>query len=245
MIEIIFLILCALVIGSWFIAIITLITLHDVKTINLEKALHRHPHARKWRGVTKLRAKLIYSENDRFLSQTSVRFALSRFQADTTTRFVEIIPRLEFPETVSGFFAAYHEIALTPFIKVRAVADIMPNVRRWPLFTRQDHATNWRDTWYGAYVWLLHVTNLVLLLYVSYVAFGADQPDFLMAYMTAFGLWLAWSITNHPLLVWRQKIAYLLLAPASFGYFLWRVFVAPFAPLRKIPLVPTIRRVLS
>jgi len=245
MIEIAFLVFCAVVLGGWAIGTVVLITTYDLKTIELEKSLRRHPHARKWRGVTSLRKNLVLREHGRTASEQSVRFALKRFQSDPRTRFVEIIPRLEFPQTLRGFFAAYHEIVLAPFIKVRAAANVHPAHQHWPTLSRKIRSKNRLDRWYGAYAWLIHVTNLMLLSYIGNIGINLDQPDFLLAYMSIFGLWLAWSISNHPLLHWRQKMVYLLLAPASLGYFLWRAVGAPFAPLRKIPLFHLLRRVLS
>ncbi len=248
MIEMIFLLCCAVIIGSWFVAVVLLITLRDLRIIALENERRRHPYARKWRGVTRLRRKLRVHGDEQSVPQKSFRFALAQFQANPAARFVEMIPYLAFPTTLQGLFVAYHSIALSPFIKVRAAANILPTSERWPQLKTRKRITGRLDAYYGLYVWLLQATNLLILLYVSYLMFAADQSGFLLAYIMAFGVWLAWSITNHPLLVWRQKVAYLVLAPTSFGYFLWRVIVAPFAPLlvplRKIPLISLVRQML-
>ncbi|MDB5183571.1 MAG: hypothetical protein JWO07_252 [Candidatus Saccharibacteria bacterium] len=245
MIELAFLALAVVVLGSFAVMVFAAITVSDLKTIAIEKALQLHPHARKWRGVTSLRKNLLFQQDERFIGPKTIRFALARFQANPILRFVEIIPRLEFPQTMHEFFAAYHQIALAPFIKVRALLNVHTRQQNWPTFAQKDLAPSFLDRLYPLYVWLVNVINLALFIYVANIAIALDQPDYLMAYMTAFGLWLAWSITNHPGLVWRQKIAYLILAPASFVYFLWRILAAPFSPLRQIDVRSIFRILLS
>jgi hypothetical protein len=179
------------------------------------------------------------------LEKTALRDANVHLQYNESTRFVQIIPRLEFPQTMMQFFVAYHRIALAPFIRVRATFGIRPNDSFWPVLERKNLQPNQFEKYYAGAKWVVNATNLALFLYVANIAVILDQPDYLMAYMTAFGMWLAWSITNYPRLVLRQKLAYLLLAPAAFVYFLWRIMAAPFAPLHFISVQPILRRVLS
>jgi hypothetical protein len=245
MIELIFLATALLVLGGWAIIVMASITIADIKTINLERSLRQHPHARKWRGVTKLRKKLQMDEAGSRISKKDIRFAQARFQNDDSIRFVEIIPQLEFPQTTRQFFAAYRMITLAPFIRVRATLDVRSSDAFWPTLTNKNLKTTKFEKLYTSGLVILTTFNLALILYTGYIAIVVGLPDYLLGYGVIFGLWLAWSITNHPLLVWRQKVAYLFLAPASFGYFVWRALAAPFAPLRRVDIRPLLRRVLS
>lgn len=241
--EIALLLIVAITLSTWVLFVIVMLTIADLRTIVLEKALRRHPHARKWRGVTKLRALLQLHGDEKLVSHPAMRFALARFQAKPSTRFVEILPLMIFPQTTAQFFAAYRIFALAPFLKVRGLMSIRSS-QQWPILTQPDIAKTRWERYYAVGVWLLSCTHVVLLAYVCLIA-TLGETSYLLFYIAGFGLWLAWSICNYPGIAPIQKVVYVPLIPVSFGYFLWRAIIAPFAPLRLLRLLVARRPVLS
>ena len=273
--DVSFLLFCLVFVAGWAIVAILALTLYDVRTIQLEKAVRQHPHARRWRNRPAISvvssktlsataeqairhgtyrkvtfidsgSELLLSMNgSEHLYKTALRHSVTRLQYNQKTRFVEIIPTLAFPETTQQFFEAYRAIALAPFIKLRAVLNIQPPRRRWPTLSHRQLTVTWREHYYALITWALLVTNALLFIYVGYIAIALGQPEYLLAYIIVFCLWLAWSIANHPHVSSWQKVAFLLLAPASLGYFLWRVFAAPLTSIREIVLLPIRHKMLS
>ena len=241
--EITLLLIVILTLSSWILFVIIALTIADLRTITLEKALRRHPHARKWRGVTKLRARLRLHGDEKLVSRSALRFALAKFQANSSTRFVEILPIMIFPQTTAQFFAAYHMFSLAPFVKLRSVISIRSK-QQWPILIQPDITNTWRERCYAVGLWILGCINIVLLAYICFIA-TLGENSYLLAYISGFALWLAWSICSYPGIALSQRIVYLLLIPVSFGYFLWRAIIAPFAPLRLLRLLVARRPVLS
>lgn len=241
--EIALLLIVTTTLSAWILFVVVMLTIADLRTIVLEKALRRHPHARKWRGVTKLRARLNFHDNESLIRQPAMRFALARFQAKPSTRFVEILPLMIFPQTTAQFFAAYRIFALAPFLKVRGLMSIRSS-QQWPILTQPDIAKTRWERYYAVGVWLLGCIHVVLLAYICLIAM-LGETSYLLFYIAGFGLWLAWSICNYPGIAPIQKVVYVLLMPVSFGYFLWRAIIAPFAPLRLLRLLVARRPVLS
>lgn len=274
--ELVFLVVGLTILGGWAMFVVIAITIHDIRSINLEKALRRHPHARRWRrrpmitinydaipsatstqslqqgGYRNIRieedgqAELsLQMGADDILHRLALRDANSYLQYRPTARFVEIMPQLAFPQTTRQFFAAYRTLALAPFVKVHAVMNTNTLARHWPVLLREHTLPTWRERFYTLAAWMIAVTHLLLFLYIGYVSTVAGQVHYLLVYLAVFGLWLLWSITSYPRLSVRQRLAYMLLAPASLGYFLWRIFAAPFALLWLLRPRITRRRVLS
>ena len=241
--EIMLLLIVAITLSAWTLFVISTLTVADLRTVALEKALRRHPHARKWRGVTKLRAQLQLNGDEKLVSRPAMRFALARFQANPSTRFVEILPRVTFPQTTAQFFAAYRTFALAPFVKIRSIMSIRSS-QQWPILTQPDIAKGRRERYYAVGVWLLSCINIVLLAYVCLIA-TLGETSYLLFYIGGFMFWLAWSICNYPGIAPTQKVVYLLLMPISFGYFLGRAAYAPLTALRLVRLLIVRRPVLS
>lgn len=219
------------IIGAWICLVIVAITLYDLRTIRQEKALRKHPYARRWRRKP---ATIMQHVGKNTLSKTSLRDAKHQLQYRPHARFVEIIPPQQFPEATRQFFAAYKRFADMPLIKLRSVLNVQPLAHNWPTVSRQPQLAMKRDYIYPAAGWVLAVCHIWLLLYATYIAIAASDVAYLMAYMSLFGVWLGWSIMSYPQLGMVQKISYLLLMPAAFGFFLWRIVSAPFRPLRFI-----------
>ncbi len=234
--EMIFLIFVTAILASWAVFAMVAITLADLRAISLEKALQRHPHARKWRGVTRLRKSLSLHGDKNLLPHKTVRLALAQFQANPATRFVEMIPRLMFPQTTQQFFAAYRMIASAPFVRLRAVLNVRSSQQQWPMFLQTDITKTHLEWCYSFAVWILAVSNISLITYIGSIAI-LGEPHYLLGYIAIFSLWLMWSIWSYPTITIRQKIFYLLFAPASLSYFLWRTIIAPFIPLRLLRLI--------
>lgn len=267
--------LCLGVVGMWFFLVIAAISLYDIRTIRREKMMRRHPHARRWRSRPFIAAQYYGKPSDEslrslhagsyrhmaidyqlhdltlhlpgstVLPKTALHDANSQLLYRPSLRFIEIIPLQRFPETTRQFFAAYHSFAIMPFIKLRSVLNIRPLTREWPIIIRQPSDRKGRDYAYTAASWILALCNIMLLSYTAYIAVFASQLLYLALYAGMFGLWLSWSIMNHPWLSATQKIGYLLLAPASLGFFVWRVLVAPLRPLRLVRRRAYPQRVLS
>jgi len=233
MIEIILLLMVAVILSSWALLTIVTITIADLRTIALERSLRRYPHARKWRGVSRLKKQLDFYGDKHTVPRHTIRFALARFQANPSLRFVELLPQLMFPRTTKQFFDTYRTIALAPFVRFRSVMNIRSPHQHWLLLARPNIGRTRREYAYPAAIWLLTVLNATLLAYISFIA-ALGEAQYLLGYLSVFTLWLAWSICTYPDLTISHKITYLLLAPASLGYLLWRVIANLFAPLQQL-----------
>lgn len=239
--ETYFLLFAAIVLSAWAVFVVIAITVADLRIIALEKALRRHPHARKWRGVTRLRKQLVLHGDEKSVPRMAVRLALARFQENPSTRFVEVLPRIAFPQTTRQFFAAYRMLALAPFVRLRAGTNIQPTNHLWPTFAQPNILKSQRNLHYAFAAWFLYAVNLTVICYVGFVAM-LGESSYLLTYIIIFTLWLAWSVCGYPAISARQKTAYLLLLPASLGYFLGRALVAPFSPLQRLRLINIRRR---
>ncbi len=187
---------------------------------------------------------VLFMRGSDVLQRTAIRDAVVQFQYRQSTGFVEIIPRVTFPRTVRQFFAVYHDLALAPFIKLRSALGVAPTMSRWPIAVRTESVKRFRGIIYGTVRWVVQLTNLAVLLYVGYIGFALQQPDYLLAYGMAFGLWMVWAIGGHQQLSFRQKLAYFALLPASLGFFVWRCLVAPFSLLRLLLFVRSSRQMV-
>ena len=227
--EIIFLLIVTATLSIWTLLVTVTLTIADLQTIALEKSLRRHPHSRKWRGTTKLRAQLHLYGDEKMLSRSTMRFALARFQAKPSLQFVEILPPINTPQTVRQLFGMYHMIARAPFVKLRAVLHIEPTNKRWPILSTENSVKMAR-WWYSAILCVLSIMNLSVLLYVGFVT-TLGEPTYLLAYLAIFALWLGWSIYSYPSITVQQKLVLISLLPVSFGYFFWLAVTAPFRPI--------------
>jgi hypothetical protein len=216
-------------IGAWVSLVIVAITLYDVRAIRQEKALRKHPYARRWRRKP---ATSIQYVGENVLPKVSLRDAKHQLQYQPHARFVEIIPPQQFPEVTRQFFAMYRRFADMPLIKLRSILNTRSSLHNWPMVSRQPQRVMKRDYMYPAAGWVVAVCHIWLLFYVTYVAVAAGDIAYLVTYISLFCLWLGWSIMNYPQLAMVQRIGYLLLIPASLSYFLWRVFAALFRPVR-------------
>ncbi len=171
---------------------------------------------------------LLSIASNTMIAQTALSQAARQFNANPSMPSFEIIPILESPQTIREFFRVYHTIALAPFVAARAGLGIaLPN-SSWPLMTNL-HTTpmSRRTRLYLVLRWLAAVANLYTLVYAGYIAIILYQPEFLLMYLAAFGLWLLWAVSRYHQLRFRDKLIYLLLAPASLIYFVVRSFVTP------------------
>lgn len=206
--------------------------------------LRRHPHARRWRGVTKLRSELEHHGDQASVSRDTTRFALTRFQAEPSLRFVEMLPVLTFPRTTARFFAVYRIMALAPFVRVRSVIHVRSSDQSWPTFIRRSD-NHPAAHWYQLVTWMLSIMNMWLIGQLAAIAV-LGQPEYLLAYIGTFCLWVVWSVWQYPAISLSDKIIYSVLAPASLGYFLWRGIRLLYIPVRILTrLVRRRRPVLS
>jgi len=245
---------CLGFVGAWLCLVIVTVTLYDLQTIHQEKVRRAHPHARRWRHrpyvavhgtapqqlhrqyrhvVTSDQPHnlVLFLRHDSTLPPTALRDAASHLYDQPKARFVELIPLQRFPTTTRQFFATYASFADLPLVKLRDVLRVRPTTGNRPFIARSPLAGTYRDHSYATLAWLLGCCNIILLLYVAYVAVAAGQYSYLAAYISMFSLWLAWAIVSHPWLNTWQKLAYIVLMPASFGYLFWRAASAPFRRL--------------
>jgi hypothetical protein len=171
---------------------------------------------------------LLSISSDTVITQTAISQAVRQFNANPSMRSFEIIPVLESPQTIREFFRVYHRIALAPFVAARAGLGVTLPSSSWPLMTNlRTTPMSQRTRLYLVLRWLAAVANLYTLVYAGYIAVVLYQPEFLLMYLAAFGFWLLWAISRYQQLRFRDKLIYLLLAPASLIYFVVRSLVTP------------------
>ena len=168
---------------------------------------------------------------DTLLERTAISRAVRRLNNDPTIASLEFIPKIQPAQTLRQFFRMYQQLATTPFVFARVGLSIASPQTHWPTVIRTGHAAHSRRSQaYAILRWLGTVANLFALLYLTYIAIILMQPEFLLGYLLGFSLWLLWAIAGSQQLSLGQKIMYILLAPASFGYFAVRCLLAPFWP---------------
>lgn len=167
---------------------------------------------------------------DTILERTAISRAVRQFNNDSSMHMIEIMPVLQSPQTVRQFFHFYHKIASAPFITARAGLAVTLPRSSWPVLANLEMtAVTRRTRIYLIMRWLAGIANLYTLVYVGYIAVVLYQPEFFLMYLGTFGAWMLWAMSRYQQLRFRDKLFYLVLAPASLIYFALRSL---FTPLR-------------
>lgn len=237
----------------WLLFVIIGITAHDVRLIRQDREYRRHTQARRWRkrplvsivyddvptqkSLSSIHSNqysnlqiinsshvvigeiIVHLSADTVINRTAIRSAVRQYNYYPSQKNIELVPVLEQPKTLRQFFRTYQLIAVSPFIAVRSGLMIS---------AIQSHT-------YVSLRWIIQVANLLTLVYISYIAAALYQPEYLLLYLVGFSLWILFALFTYPGLSTSEKITYLLLAPATVGYFLVNSIVAPlrvFNPFR-------------
>lgn len=226
------------------------LAINDIRTFRMQKAINKHPGARKWRQrpvvlldrntvhlkeIRKSYRKITTIDtssdtyltlnigDDILLTQSAIINAVQRFNHDESLSVVALLPIIQKPQTSRQLLHAYKIIACTPFRILRSelgVASDFTLLRPNPpshysfVYTISSH--------------VIKLFNFTTLLYALYAALILIQPELLLTYAVALSFWLIWTICRYPHLSLDQKIFYLLLSPASFGFFTFTALTAPF-----------------
>lgn len=178
-------------------------------------------------------------KHDSPLAPTSIRYAVQQLYNLPGCTFVELKPLIKMPSNMRQLFKLYERAVLAPFISVRAQLDIRPlPYSKWSVVQHATIKHTWRTYAYHSIVWLSSVINAVVLAYLIYLASWLNQPEFLLLYIAAFGLWLIVSLWDYPYFSVSEKLLYTAISPVSFFYFFLLAFKAPFViPARMISVL--------
>lgn len=170
------------------------------------------------------------------LDHAAIRRSVTILTNFPTWSYTEIKPVLPSPQKISELFRLYHAVALAPFISLRTAFAIPPNSHQlWPVLQRSQLSIHlWRSRMYHLVRWLIFVANAALVTYITYVAFAAAQPLFLITYLSAMTIWLVVCIMEYPHFSFPQKITYIVLSPVSYWYFFIYAIFAPLAPIWRV-----------
>lgn len=226
---------------------------HELQLIRIQTSVKRHPYARKWRnkpivwiigGVPNQRhnyrkirrtnsliARALLAAiipKDAIIDRSAIKNAVQQFNDDPQLKLVEILPLMRTPHSIRELFLSYKLFAASPFVASRAGLGIDVTSGELPVAIRNESVPVSHMTFaYTLASWLAKLANLSILMYSLYLALVPGYALFFIIYIASFSAWLAWSIITYPHLRMSQKLAYLLLLPVSFVYFLFLVIVAP------------------
>lgn len=235
-----------------FISTLTAITISDLRTIKQQKALKRHPYARCWRSrpfITVISTthpipaipykntrqnkktrkspapELVLSlQESSSPDRTRLITAVQQFNFDENIMAISFMPRLNLPRSTSELLGLYGIIAKLPFDSLRTACGVNP-VQSSYLY--RPHKDSLRITTYNYLTFTIKITNALLLIYASYAAAIWSQSELLLIYLLALSLWLIWALGRYPYFSLRKKIAFAVLAPMSFLYFVYQALAAP------------------
>lgn len=166
-----------------------------------------------------------------------------RMPAQTLTKPLPI------PTTMRQLFHNYRHIASAPFESVRQGFGINHRSKHRRTTRRANPiAPTWREMIYAVARWLSASANAITLGYACYVAVVLYQQIYLQAYLLCFSSWIIFATWRYPYLTFKQRLAYTLLAPVTYGYFFLLALYAPITHLvRRIHIViaaPALRSTL-
>lgn len=178
---------------------------------------------------------ILYLPPGNTLGSAAISRAVYAFLADPNLSAGELIPIINNPKTFREFLCMYQNLSLAPFSYVRIAYRITTHRSRWPLMIRPGsprHSLRTRS--YRLIRWLSALFNAILFAYVIFLALWLYEPLFLFAYIGFFAIWIVTAIWHYENFSLRQKAIYILLAPASLGYFAVLTFIVPIRPMFRI-----------
>ncbi len=148
-----------------------------------------------------------------------------------------ILPYIPFPSTLSELADTYMIIINAPFAEAREGFGRAIMTSLYP--TMCHHAAwrhNYKDTLYNTACRLVALAHISVFITCFGLAVLLHQPDYIIAYLSAFCAWTAWTIGRYPHISWTQKIMLIVLLPSMAGYFFYRLSSAPVRGLTRTTL---------
>jgi hypothetical protein len=231
------------------------LAVNDIQIAKMQRSLHKHPSARRWRrrptillgtptplkDLKKSYRKIAIADksmesdylilelsDSTVLDQAALINAVQRFNYDASLSKVALLPVVQKPQTARQLLHTYKVIACTPFRILRAILNIDTD----NTLSRSESPSRYSFI-YQMSSDVLKFLNCTLLIYALFAAAVLTQPELLLTYILALGSWLTWTISRYPHLSLSQKTSLIMLSPASFVLFTFDALTAPLRISRR------------
>jgi hypothetical protein len=189
--------------------------------------IHNDAHSPKGQLVLKI-------SRDMILKKGVIRAAVHQFNGRPRLQRIELETTLSRPNTVRGFFAIYLQVIRSMFLKSRAGLGVYPKQSVYPTIIRSDIPPHWTTRLYQACSIASAFIAPAGFAYVYYIGFVLHQPDILMVALAVGSAFMVFVLWWNDQLSFKQKLTYMLLLPATIGFFIIAAFWRPLKMLANV-----------